>query len=121
MNGEPTQRELYDAILNLQGAMLHGFNTIDGRLTKIETRLDRLEIRMTSLEGRMSGLEGRMTTLEGRVTSLEGRMTGLEGRMSGLETRFHEFDEDSQSFRIVVNRRFDHVDRQFAEISWRLA
>ena len=85
MNGEPTQRQLFDAILNLQGAMLHGFNTLDGRMTKLETR-------MTSLEGHVGGLERRMTT---------------------IETRFHEFDEDFQSFRVEVNRRFDRIDRQF--------
>ncbi|HTA38867.1 MAG TPA: hypothetical protein VK760_07320 [Candidatus Acidoferrales bacterium] len=72
MNGEPTQRELYDAIRNLQGAMLHRFNTLDGRMTV-------------------------------------------------LETRFHEFDEDLLGFRVEVNRRFDHIDRQFAEIHSRLA
>ncbi len=84
MNGEPTQRELYEAILNLQGAMLHGFNTLDGRMTKLETR---------------------MTGLETRMIGLDGRMIGLERRMTGLELRFHEFDEDFQGFRVEVNRR----------------
>jgi hypothetical protein len=57
MNGEPTQRELYDAILSLQGAMLHGFNTLDGRMTGLETRMTGLETRMNGLEGRVGGLE----------------------------------------------------------------
>jgi hypothetical protein len=91
MNGEPTQRELYDAILNLQGAMLHGFNTLDGRMAKLETR--------------MTGVETRMTGVETRMIGLDGRMVGLERRMIGLEIRFHEFDEDFQGFRIEVNRR----------------
>jgi len=68
MSGRPTERQLYDAILNLQGAMLHGFSMLDARMGKLETRF------------------------------------------AGLEKRFHEFDEDEQSFRIEVRRRFDRID-----------
>jgi hypothetical protein len=41
--------------------------------------------------------------------------------MAGLQSRFHEFDEDFQSFRVEVNGRFDHIDRQFVEVNYRLA
>jgi hypothetical protein len=52
MNGEPTQRELYDAILNLAGTM-----------------------------------------------------SNLENRMTDLLSRFHELDEDFQSFRVELIAR----------------
>jgi predicted nuclease with TOPRIM domain len=106
MNGEPTQRELYDAILNLQGAMLHGFSTLDGRMTN-------LEVRMTSLEARVSGVERRLDRRESRFDT-------LESRFDGLESRFHEFDEDFGGFRIEVNRRFDRVDVALLESNRRL-
>jgi hypothetical protein len=55
MNGEPTQRELYDTILNLQGAMLHGFSTLDGRMAKLETRMIGLEIRFHEFDEDFQG------------------------------------------------------------------
>jgi hypothetical protein len=44
----------------------------------------------------------------------------LQEAMSGLESRFHEFDEDFQSFRIEVSHRFDRVDGQLGQVHRRL-
>ena len=44
----------------------------------------------------------------------------LQGTMTGLESRLHEFDEDFQSFRVEVNRRFDRVDGRLGEVNRRL-
>jgi hypothetical protein len=50
------------------------------------------------------------TVLHRRITSLEARMASLETGAIRAESRFHEFDEDAQSFRIDVTRRFDRVE-----------
>jgi hypothetical protein len=44
----------------------------------------------------------------------------LRGAATGLESRLHELDEDFQSFRVEMNRRFDRVDAQLGEVNRRL-
>jgi hypothetical protein len=89
MNGEPTQRELYDAILNLQGAMLHGFNTLDGRLSKLETRMGGLERRMFGLESRFhefdEDFQSFRVEVNHRFDRIDRQFVEVNGRLANLE------------------------------------
>jgi|HubBroStandDraft_6_1064221.scaffolds.fasta_scaffold1143933_2 hypothetical protein len=47
-------------------------------------------------------------------------MRNLRSALTGLDSRVHEFDEDFQSFRVEVNRRFDRIDATLGEVKRRL-
>lgn len=62
-----TTDEIYEAILDLHGAVSLFSKNTDERLKRLEGRFD-------NLEGRFDGLEGRFNRLEGRFDQLEGEM-----------------------------------------------
>lgn len=54
MSGEPTPRELMNAIVDLHGAMVAGFTRTEQRFDSIDSRFDALERRIGALETRSS-------------------------------------------------------------------
>jgi hypothetical protein len=51
MNGEPTQRELYDAILALHNAMTRSFTTLESRLHELDEDFETFRIKHSSHAG----------------------------------------------------------------------
>jgi hypothetical protein len=81
----PTNSDLMVAILDLQAAMMHGFQRVDVRFQGVETRLDRVEMRLDRVETRLDLVETRLTSVDGEVRGIRSCMDRSEKRRRKTE------------------------------------
>jgi hypothetical protein len=89
---EPTTTDLMNAIIDLHGAMQHGFARMEERFeirfTGVEGRLGKVETRLTSVETRLTSVETHLTSVEIRLTSVDGEVRGIRPWMERSDQRF---------------------------------
>lgn len=94
MEQEPTTRDLMNAIVDLHGAMLHGFAQIDARLSghdaqfvSVDGRFKQIDRRFEQIDRRFEQMDGRFDRIERRLTSIEGEVGGLRRWRADIESR----------------------------------
>lgn len=73
MSQGPRFSELMAAIVDLHGAVTHGFARVDRRFAQLDARLDLLEPRVTSIAGEVAGAQRWMARSDQRFDVLEIR------------------------------------------------
>lgn len=81
MEQEPTTRDVMNAIVDLHGAMLHGFAQIDKRLSGHDARFVSVDRRFEQIDGRFDRIERRLTSIEGEVGGLRRWRADIESRL----------------------------------------
>lgn len=77
--------ELMDAIIDLQGAMLHGFERVDQRFERMDERFERMDQRFKRLEDNVISLEVKITSIAGEVGGLQRWRDDCDRRFAALE------------------------------------
>lgn len=89
---EPTTTDIMNAIVDLHGAMQHGFVRMETRLESVEVRLENVDVRLENVEGRLENVEGRLENVEVRLTSVEGEVRGVRSWMERCDQRFEALE-----------------------------
>lgn len=87
MEQEPTTRDVMNAIVDLHGAMLHGFAQIDARLSGHDAQFVSVDGRFKQIDRRFEQIDGRFDRIERRLTSIEGEVGGLRRWRADIESR----------------------------------
>ena len=93
MSDNPTQ-EIPDS-RSFEERVFARFDSLDGRMGRLETKVDGLDSRLSSVENKVDGLDGRLAALEEKVDSrlretrpiweaVLTRLEGVEGRLGNV-------------------------------------